>query len=109
MSKAPELTMQGVTDSMMSHCILFELANFHGAHRHVFTDEPNLAASDDPSFNNKTSSIVILAGHWEFFSDANFKTKIGDTLEPGVYPFVANIGIRNDAISSLRPVRKASP
>ena len=30
---------------MIPHCILFELANFHGAHRHVFAPEPNLAAS----------------------------------------------------------------
>jgi hypothetical protein len=90
---------------MMPHCILFELANFHGAHRHVFTVEPNLSASDDSVFSNKTSSIVILEGNGEFFSDADFKTKIGNTLEPGVYPFVANIGIKNNAISSLRPVR----
>ena len=89
----------------MPHCILFELANFRGAHRHIFTAEPNLAASDDPLFNNKTSSIVILEGNWEFFADVDFKTKTGNTLEPGVYPFVANIGIKNNAISSLRPVR----
>jgi hypothetical protein len=90
---------------MTPHCILFELANFHGAHRHVFTAEPNLAASDDPSFNNRASSIVVLAGNWEFFSDADFTTKTGETLGPGLYAFVANVGIKNDAISSLRPVR----
>jgi hypothetical protein len=92
---------------VVPHCVLFELANFHGAHRHVFPAEPNLAASDDPAFNNKTSSIVILEGDWEFFSDADFKTKVGGTLGPGAYPFVANVGIKNDSISSLRPVRRA--
>jgi hypothetical protein len=90
---------------MMLHCIQFELANFHGAHRHVITAEPNLAASDDPHFNNTASSIVIYARNCEFFADADFKTKIGNTLGPGVYPFVANVGIKNGAISSLRLVR----
>jgi hypothetical protein len=90
---------------MMPHCILFELANFRGAHRHVLVPEPNLAASDDPNFNKRASSIVILAGNWEFLTDPEFKTKVGDMLGPGVYPYVANVGIQNDAISSLRPVR----
>jgi hypothetical protein len=90
---------------MIPHCILFELANFRGAHRHVFTTEPNLGASEDPLFNNKTSSIVILEGHWECFAGPDFASKLGDTLGPGMYPFVENIGIKNDAISSLRPIR----
>jgi hypothetical protein len=94
---------------MIPHCILFELANFRGAHRHVFVAEQNLAASEGPSFNNRTSSIVILEGDWEFFADADFKSKIGTTLGPGAYPFVANIGITNNEISSLRPVRKSPP
>jgi hypothetical protein len=92
---------------MIAHCILFELANFRGAHRHVFVAEPNLAASDDPAFNNKTSSIVVLEGEWEFFADEDFRTKTGDTLGTGTYPFVTNIGMKNNAISSLRPVRRA--
>jgi Beta/Gamma crystallin len=89
----------------MPHCILFELANFRGAHRHVFVAESDLGASEDPSFNNRTSSIVILEGDWEFFSGANFSDKVGNRLGPGAYPFVANIGMKNDAISSLRPVQ----
>ncbi len=89
---------------MIPHCILFEFANFRGAHRHVFMAEPNLAANEDPAFNKRTSSIVILEGNWEFFSDADFKTRIGDKLGPGLYPFVMNIGIKNDVISSLRPI-----
>jgi hypothetical protein len=90
--------------AVIPHVILFELAYFHGAHRHVFMAEPNLGASDDPSFNRKTSSIIILEGHWEFFRDVNFQVKDGETLGPGLYPFVTNVGIKNDTIASLRPV-----
>jgi hypothetical protein len=93
---------------MIPHCILFELANFRGAHRHVFVAEPNLAEKSDPTFNDKTSSIVVLEGDWVFFSDSNFGTRTGNVLGPGVYPFVANVGIMNDSITSLRPVRRAS-
>lgn len=93
---------------MIPHCILFELANFCGAHRHVFTVVSNLAARKDPAFNNKTSSIVIREGNWEFFMDADYHTKMGDTLAPGIDPYVENIGIKDDAITSLRPIRKTS-
>jgi hypothetical protein len=93
---------------MIPHCVLFELANFRGAHRHVFMAEPNLADTNDPTFNDKTSSIVVLEGDWEFFADSNYVTRTGNVLGPGVYPFVANIGIKNDAITSLRPVRRTS-
>jgi hypothetical protein len=90
-----------VTNDSPRHPI--PLAYFHGAHRHVFMAESNLGASDDSTLNNKTSSIVILEGHWEFFREPNFQGKEGDTLGPGLYPFVTNIGIKNDTISSLRP------
>jgi hypothetical protein len=89
----------------MPHCILFEFANFRGAHRHVFTAESDLAASDDATFNKKTSSIVVLEGYWVFFADPDFKTYIVNHISPGLYPFVVNIGIPNDAITSLRPLR----
>jgi hypothetical protein len=91
---------------MIPHCILFELANFRGAHRHVFAAEPNLADQTDPTFNNKTSSIVILEGNWEFFSDTNFATRTGSILGPGLYPFVANVGIKT--ITSLRPAPRTA-
>ena len=44
----------------MGHLILFEHINFHGRHKHVFQDEPNLNTDDDNSFNDITSSIVVL-------------------------------------------------
>jgi hypothetical protein len=91
----------------MAHVILFEHANFHGAHKHVFDLEPDLNAADDKSFNDKsfddiTSSIVILEGKWTFFEDPNFQG-FNKTLGPGIYPNVTKVGIGNDKISSLTP------
>ena len=91
----------------MPEAILFENANFHGAHKHVFTNEPNLNAADDNFFNDKVSSIVILGGAWAFYRNANFNTPYGPVLGTGLYPSVTAIGIRNDDMSSLQPVSTA--
>ena len=91
----------------MPEAILFENANFHGAHKHVFTNEPNLNAADDNFFNDKVSSIVILGGAWAFYRNANFNTPYGPILGTGLYPSVTAIGIRNDDMSSLQPVTTA--
>jgi hypothetical protein len=46
--------------------------------------------------------MVILSGTWEFFDDEDFKgTKIA-TLGPGRYPKVADKGIKNNSIASIR-------
>ena len=48
------------------HVVLFENASFHGGHKHVFTKEPNLNASDDNYFNDRVSSVAVLRGVWAF-------------------------------------------
>jgi len=87
---------------VMPHIILFEHRDFHGAHKHVFCPEPNLAAGDDNFFNDKVSSFIILEGSWQFFRDINFESPQNIILGPGKYPWVQDIGIQNDTISSLR-------
>ncbi len=86
------------------HVILFEHADFHGRHKHIFKDYPNLNAADDNDFNDITSSIIVLDERWEFFIHADFVSKTGRTLQRGLYPNVMNEGMQNDAISSLRIV-----
>ncbi len=90
----------------MPHMILFEHANFHGGHKHVFGTESNLNAADDKFFNDRVSSMVILDGRWEFFKDSNYIAKLGPTLGPGNYSWVeAVLGAgSNDQISSVRAV-----
>jgi len=88
----------------MAHVILFEHVNFHGAHKHVFKAETNLNASDDNFFNDRVSSIVVLEGTWEFFRDSGFHNKYARNLGPGLYARVTDVDIKNDDMSSLRPV-----
>jgi Beta/Gamma crystallin len=59
-------------DPLDNHIILFENANYHGAHKHVFTREPNLNAADDNFFNDKVSSLAIFQGNWMFFKNSGF-------------------------------------
>src|SRR5262249_19015038 len=87
-----------------THTVLFEHAQFHGAHKHVFAAEGNLNAREDNFFNDRVSSIYVAQGIWEFFRDANFSNAYRPALGPGAYPWVANVGIANDDLSSLRPV-----
>jgi hypothetical protein len=83
--------------------ILFEHTNFHGAHKHVFGPESNLNAGDDNFFNDRVSSIVVLAGTWKFFQNADFNGQYQSVLGPGLYPWVETANIKNDDMSSLRP------
>jgi hypothetical protein len=97
-------------DPVGAHIILFESANYHGAHKHVFVSEPNLNADDDSSFNDVTSSIAVLEGQWATYGDWNYQRQYIDRsqnpiiLGPGLYKWVANVQILNDDLTSLQPV-----
>jgi hypothetical protein len=90
----------------MAHVILFEHANFHGAHKHVFDAEPNLNSADDNFFNDRVSSNIVVEGRWQFFRDSNFQVQLGQPLGPGQYQRLnaPPLNMGNDIISSLRPI-----
>ncbi len=94
----------------MAHVILFEKPFFHGNHKHVFRAEANLNASDDDSMNDKTQSIVVLEGEWQFFRDWNFEqpSYLG-TLGPGLYTQLGQYlgGNAINSISRLQPIDTA--
>ncbi|MEH1834181.1 MAG: beta/gamma crystallin-related protein [Nostoc sp.] len=50
-------------------------------------------------FNDQTSSIKIIRGRWNFFSDSNFKGQSTGVLGPGNYALGAN---NDDITSALR-------
>jgi Beta/Gamma crystallin len=89
---------------MADQVILFQDANFHGAHKHVFDHETNLNAPDDDSFNDRVSSIVVFSGNWKFFKDSGFQNPYPVVLGPGLYNFVGKFKITNDDMSSLTTV-----
>ena len=69
-----------------------------GDHIHIFGNTTDLG-----KWNNSISSMVILAGRWEFFDEEKFqgtKTELG----PGMYLNVKDHGIKDNSISSIRLV-----
>jgi hypothetical protein len=86
--------------------IAFDNEDFLGDHIHILGNMKDLG-----KWNNSISSMIILSGTWEFFDDDNFGgTKVGE-YGPGKYPNVAEKGIKNNSISSIRlasPGRKAA-
>src|SRR5690348_9751028 len=90
----------------MAHVMLFEHANFHGAHKHVFSREPNLNAGDDNRSKERVSWLVVREGNWAFFADSNFHRQYPPILGPGLYPGL-RAGIQYAAMSSLQAVDAA--
>jgi len=88
----------------MAHLVLFEHRNFHGNHKHLFRSIDTLDAGDDNSFNDKTSSFVILEGRWQFFRDSHFSNPASNVFGPGLYDWVEDHGVPNDSISSVKLV-----
>jgi hypothetical protein len=91
----------------LAQLILFADANLDGAHKHCYD---SVAFLDD--FNDVTSSFVILEGNWQLFINADWDglTGVGSpslppgTFGPGIYSWVRDVGVDNDAISSVRLV-----
>ena len=90
-------------DPVAAHIMLFEHAQFRGAHKHVFQKLDDLGAGDDNSFDNITSSIVVLAGTWWTFGDPGQQRQFKPFLGPGLYPTLDSVNIPNDDLTSLEP------
>jgi Beta/Gamma crystallin len=82
--------------------ILFEHGDFHGAHKHIFKDVPDLGATYS-QFDEKTSSIVVVKGTWALYELKDYKGKRKD-VTPDLYPDVRAdpLNLDNDSISSLK-------
>jgi hypothetical protein len=102
MSSLQPVTPSTVTagEDIQGHVILFQNANFHGPHKHIFNQEDNLNAGEDNSFNDSVSSLVVLKGNWQFFRNAGFNDDYPVILGPGLYPWVEDVSIRNKDMSS---------
>jgi Beta/Gamma crystallin len=53
-------------------------------------------------WGNSISSLVILSGTWEFFDYEDFTGTSLGALGPGMCANVANKGLKNNSISSVR-------
>jgi Beta/Gamma crystallin len=58
------------------------------------------------SWNDEISSIIVVSGTWQFYSDADYGGSFSRAIGPGYYPFVEDefVNIPNDSISSFQVV-----
>jgi hypothetical protein len=83
----------------MASLILFEHENFDGNSITLENDTPNLS---DLGWNDQTSSVKILSGEWQLWSNADFNG-VALQLTSGDYPKLSDIDARfNDVISSVK-------
>jgi hypothetical protein len=86
---------------VVPHLIVFSERQLQGRHWHIFGDIPNIGGVSF-TWDDNISSFVVLAGRWQFFRDRNFEGPVGTTMGPGIYQTMADSGLPNDAISSIR-------
>ncbi len=89
--------------------LLYEGEDFCGKCIDVVRSQADLSVFKEGYFNDRTSSMTILSGNWSFYRDPNFgspfrrrSTRL--VVKPGAYPRIADLGIQDDAISSLKEV-----
>jgi hypothetical protein len=88
---------------VVPHLIVCSEKGLQGRHWHIFADVPNIGAVSF-TWDDNISSFVVLAGQWQFFRDREFGAPVGSAFGPGVYPVMAEVGLPNDAISSIQLV-----
>ena len=80
--------------------VAFDNDSLLGDHIHIFGNVTDLG-----KWGNSISSMVIMAGRWEFFDDEDFKGARMAELGPGVYLHVKDHGLKDNSISSIRLVK----
>jgi hypothetical protein len=70
-----------------------------GDHIHIFGNTTDLG-----KWGNSISSMVIVAGRWEFFDEEKFQGTKMTELGPGVYLHVKDHSMKDNSISSIRLV-----
>jgi hypothetical protein len=94
-------------DAPDGYITLFEHANFHGAHKHLFTAEHDLTRADGPPFSDTMSSCVVQRARveqtaWQLCSDVDYGGPYNVMLSTGAYSWIGGIGLPNDDVSSAQ-------
>jgi hypothetical protein len=96
-----------IWDTGSGSVLLFQDRDFRGPMLAVDNCHDALAVS---GFNGYVSSIVVLSGRWIFYRKDHFDSPYATAtnqaiiLSRGLYPYVGDVGIANDDMSSLRAI-----
>ena len=81
----------------LAQVTLYAQDGFRGATYPINWDTPNL---DPYGFNDRTNSVIVDRGRWEFCQDAYFSGRC-TVLTPGQYPSLGAMGL-SGSVSSIR-------
>jgi hypothetical protein len=104
---------KGHADPEPLHCTLFWDDHYSGEYVELYAAADGSIwgwTSIGDHWNDQVSSIIIHKGFWAFYQDVNFNQIAGGGntggfhvgLNAGGYPFVGDVGILNDAITSIK-------
>ncbi len=88
-------------DNAVAQVTFYQAQGFAGP---SFTTVKQVNNFDRFGFNDRASSVEVLAGRWEVCEDARFAGRCV-VLRPGRYPSLAAMGL-NDRVSSVRAVSR---
>jgi hypothetical protein len=79
--------------------IVYEHIDFRGGHKHIIDRDEHSLHVD--GWGDKISSFQIITGRWEFCQHVDYRgwSKV---CRPGNFRWVADVGISNDSLSSIR-------
>jgi hypothetical protein len=87
--------------------IIFEDRDFKGRWRLIEDADANLWRSDNPFWDDRISSFVVLSGQWRLFRHPHFQSVYSNTrtrqtfFAPGHYGWVQDYGMEDNTVSSL--------
>ncbi|MEO5701681.1 MAG: beta/gamma crystallin-related protein [Casimicrobiaceae bacterium] len=90
--------------SAMGQITFYEGPDFRGR---TFSTYDAIRDFQRYGFNDKAASVVVGDGTWQVCTDAEFRGECV-TLNPGRYPTLISMGIKN-RVSSLRPFEGSAP
>lgn len=96
---------------ILPEIVVFESSGFGGRERRFNVDTPNLSWHNLPPLESTTwddqiSSIIVISGTWQFFSDSDYRGARSNQVKPGAYSYVERpeFNIKNDTISSFKVI-----
>jgi hypothetical protein len=81
--------------------VLFQNVNCEGDSA-IYEDSEGTAHVSDKNFNDRTSSFIVVKGHWQLYQDANYQKAFPGVFGPGVYTPLEKYNVKNDSVSSIK-------
>ena len=88
-----------------SRLVLYKSGGYGGDALDVIADVPEL---DEYGFDDNVSSFQVIEGFWQLCEGENY-TSTCITVGPGAYPDLGAIGLRNNALESVRRMQPPGP